>query len=225
MNKTLLSENMLRFGTKNLSDSQQKQLIVKSIMETINQNGLSYEIRKQLREQNLLSEATLKDLDSANMATVQKFFAAEWKKYTNGPQMSTANLVYVAQTTDMEKAMKYFIKIFKMINVNFGVINFPITAFYGFVDYFPNTGLSDSGDLQLGIDPSGASEKTVKDAASTINFYYEEILPETITTHFNGQKAKLATAIASAKSSANFAALGPMLTGAAKTVYDLIAAS
>jgi hypothetical protein len=112
-----------------------------------------------------------------------------------------------------------------MINVNFGVINFPITAFYGFVDYFPNTGLSDSGDLQLGIDPSGASEKTVKDAASTINFYYEEILPETITTHFNGQKAKLATAIASAKSSANFAALGPMLTGAAKTVYDLIAAS
>ena len=128
MNKTLLSENMLRFGTKNLSDSQQKQLIVKSIMETINQNGLSYEIRKRLSEQNLLSEATLKDLDSANMATVQKFFAAEWSKNTNGPQMSTANLVDVAQTTNMETSSKYFIKIFKMINVNFGVINFPITG-------------------------------------------------------------------------------------------------
>ena len=213
MNKTLLSENMLRFGTKNLSDSQQKQLIVKSIMETINQNGLSYEIRKRLSEQNLLSEATLKDLDSANMATVQKFFAAEWSKNTNGPQMSTANLVYVAQTTNMETSSKYFIKIFKMINVNFGVINFPITAFYGFVDYFPNSGLSDAGDLQLGID-----------AASVINFYYEEILPATIVNHFNGQKAKLATAIASAKSSTNFAALGPLLKGSAKSVYDLIAA-
>ena len=82
MNKlnTLLSENMLRFGTKNLSVAQQKQLIVKSIMETINQNGLSYEIRKQLREQNLLSEATLKDLDSAGMESARKFFAAEFLK-------------------------------------------------------------------------------------------------------------------------------------------------
>ena len=52
MNKlnTLLSENMLRFGTKNLTESQQKQLIVKSIMETINQNGLRHEIRRRLNE-------------------------------------------------------------------------------------------------------------------------------------------------------------------------------
>lgn len=51
MNKNLLSENMLRFGTKNLSESQQKQLIVKSIMETIDQNGLRSEIRRKLNEQ------------------------------------------------------------------------------------------------------------------------------------------------------------------------------
>ena len=51
MNKNLLSENMLRFGVKNLSEQQQKELIVKSIMETINQNGLHTEIRKRLSEQ------------------------------------------------------------------------------------------------------------------------------------------------------------------------------
>ena len=112
-----------------------------------------------------------------------------------------------------------------MINVNFGVINFPITAFYGFVDYFPNSGLSDAGDLQLGIDPSGISEKTVADAAYSINFYYEQILPATLTTNFNGQKAKLATAIATTKAAQNFATLGTLLKGSAKTAYDLIAAS
>lgn len=50
MSKNLLSENMLRFGTKNLNEWQQRELIVKSIMETINNNGLHGEIRKRLTE-------------------------------------------------------------------------------------------------------------------------------------------------------------------------------
>lgn len=49
--KNLLSENMLRFGTKNLSESAKQELVVKSIMETINQHGLSSVIRKKLAEQ------------------------------------------------------------------------------------------------------------------------------------------------------------------------------
>ena len=48
--KNTLSENMLRFGTKNLSESGQKELIVKSIMETINQHGLHGAVRKRLTE-------------------------------------------------------------------------------------------------------------------------------------------------------------------------------
>jgi len=48
--KNILAENLLRFGVKNLSESSQKQLVVKSIMETINQHGLHTEVRRALTE-------------------------------------------------------------------------------------------------------------------------------------------------------------------------------
>ena len=48
--KNTLSENMLRFGTKNLSVSAQKELIVKSIMETIDQHMLHGIVRHRLTE-------------------------------------------------------------------------------------------------------------------------------------------------------------------------------
>ena len=57
--KNLLSENMLRFGTKNLTPNQQRELVAKSIMETINQHGLANVIKKKLTEQSL-SPAELK---------------------------------------------------------------------------------------------------------------------------------------------------------------------
>ena len=49
--KNLLSENMLRFGTKNLTLDQQRELVAKSIMETINQHNLANVIKKKLSEQ------------------------------------------------------------------------------------------------------------------------------------------------------------------------------
>lgn len=49
--KNLLSENMLRFGTKNLSEAAQRELTLKSIMETINAYGLHNEVRRHLMEQ------------------------------------------------------------------------------------------------------------------------------------------------------------------------------
>jgi hypothetical protein len=55
--KNLLSENMFRFGTKNLSESAQKELIVKSIMQTINEHGLNNAVRRSL-----LTEQTEVDL-------------------------------------------------------------------------------------------------------------------------------------------------------------------
>jgi len=49
--KNLLSENMLRFGTKNLTPKQQRELVAKSIMETIEQHGLANVIKQKLNEQ------------------------------------------------------------------------------------------------------------------------------------------------------------------------------
>jgi len=48
--KNLLSENMLRFGTKNLSESQKRALTLESIMQTINEHGLAKEVRRRLTE-------------------------------------------------------------------------------------------------------------------------------------------------------------------------------
>jgi len=48
--KNILSENMQRFGTKNLTESAKKKLIVKSIMETIDQHGLHKQIKSALNE-------------------------------------------------------------------------------------------------------------------------------------------------------------------------------
>jgi hypothetical protein len=121
--------------------------------------------------------------------------------------------------------MKYNINIFKLTSINYSICQFIIPAFYGILEYTTNYGLTDNGDLELGLDLSMASEKTLKDAAYSINYFYETILPETLTTNFNGRKAKLATAIATTKAAQNFAALGPLLKGSAKTAYDLIAAS
>jgi hypothetical protein len=47
--KNLLSENMLRFGTKNLSESAKKELVLKSIMEAINEHGLHNAVKRQLQ--------------------------------------------------------------------------------------------------------------------------------------------------------------------------------
>lgn len=48
--KNLLSENMLRFGTKNLSESQKKELTLKSIMKTIKEHGLTESVKSLLSE-------------------------------------------------------------------------------------------------------------------------------------------------------------------------------
>lgn len=48
--KNILSENMQRFGTKNLTESAKKKLIVKSIIETINQHGLQEAVKSALNE-------------------------------------------------------------------------------------------------------------------------------------------------------------------------------
>jgi hypothetical protein len=48
--KNILSENMLRFGVKNLSESNKKRLTLESIMQTINEHGLVEEVKQRLIE-------------------------------------------------------------------------------------------------------------------------------------------------------------------------------
>ena len=161
------------------------------------------------------------------MESARKFFAAEFLKGTDGPQFSTANLIYAADKTGKELGFAYVIGIYKLQSVNFGPISFPVTAYYGDIRYVNNGSVFENQNtLELGQDLSPALNKqdTVTDAAYSINNYYERVSSEVISTHYNGQKAKLATTIAAAKESKNFAALGPLLKGSAKTVYDLIAA-
>lgn len=69
--KNTLSENMLRFGTKNLSEAGQKELIVKSIMETINQHGLNNVIRKKLTEQTRPKPGATVEVVSPSKGTYQ----------------------------------------------------------------------------------------------------------------------------------------------------------
>lgn len=69
--KNLLSENMLRFGTKNLSESAQKELTLKSILETIDQYGLQKEVRKALAEQTAGNDPAWLKASSATYAASQ----------------------------------------------------------------------------------------------------------------------------------------------------------
>ena len=205
--KNILAENMLRFGPKNLSESDKRRL------------------------QSLLTESTLKELDP-NYALAQKFFAAEWAKGSDGPQFATANLIYAASPRKDPEASNYNIDIFKLTTVNFTIITFILPSYYGPLYYADSTGLTDasggSGLSQQEDFSMAAGEKDLKNAADRINYYYSPnypLNPDVVTTHYNGRKAKLATNIAAIKSSEKFAALGPLLNGSAKTVYDLIAAS
>ena len=49
--KNILSENMLRFGVKNLSESNKKRLTLESILQTIQEHGLTEEVKDFLNEQ------------------------------------------------------------------------------------------------------------------------------------------------------------------------------
>jgi len=51
MKKNSLSENMLRFGVKNLSESNKRKLTLESVLETIKDYGLEKEVKKALTEQ------------------------------------------------------------------------------------------------------------------------------------------------------------------------------
>lgn len=92
--KNILSENMLRFGTKNLSEATQRELVLKSIMETIDQHGLHRAIRQQLMEGQFMA-LTLTATIPSNTATNQNI------AFTLGPLGNNAAKEYTGLIRSM----------------------------------------------------------------------------------------------------------------------------
>ena len=94
--KNLLSENMLRFGTKNLSESSTRKLVFESIMQTIKEHGLHNAVRRSL-----LTEAPIdllktkaKDVPAANA-----YFNASFSKGLLSPNYLMSANEYCLKTT------------------------------------------------------------------------------------------------------------------------------
>ena len=120
--------------------------------------------------------------------------------------------------------MSYLINVKQAISVSYGVTSFIYPALFGLIYFNPNGGLIDQGDLGLAANINGLKETDLKAAAAAINDAWSDILEQVALTHLAGRKAVLTQQIASIKASTTFAALGPMLTGTAKAVYNTIAA-
>ena len=95
--KNLLSENMLRFGTKNLSDSAKRKLVFESIMQTIKEHGLHNAVRRSL-----LTEQTEVDLlrtQPKEAAAALKSFRSQLAQKIYSPTYLFANKQYYLATT------------------------------------------------------------------------------------------------------------------------------
>ena len=113
--KNLLSENMLRFGTKNLSESAQKELTLKSILETIDQYGLQKEVRKALAEQ-----------ADPNLGLAQKIVGMIWTAMSGmgTDEQKILNAVLMIKTKDVYDSVLKIVKTSPKIKTEFGK-NFP----------------------------------------------------------------------------------------------------
>jgi hypothetical protein len=132
--KNLLSENMLRFGTKNLSESTKKKLVFESIMQTIKEHGLTDVIHKQLTEA----------APDPNLGLAQKIVGMMWKAMsglgTNEQQVLNATMMI--KTKDIYNSVLKIVKTSPKIKTEFG-------RNYNLVGDWLSTDMAtyDSGDL------------------------------------------------------------------------------
>ena len=109
--KNLLSENMLRFGTKNLSEAAQKELTLKSILETIDQYGLQKEVRKALAEQ-----------ADPNLGLAQKIVGMIWTAMApmGTDEQKILNAVLMIKTKPIYDSVLKIVKTSPKIKAEFG---------------------------------------------------------------------------------------------------------
>ena len=226
--KNLLSENMLRFGTKNLSESTQKELIVKSIMQTINEHGLQSAVRRSLLTEaetsvdlmtDPLAPAALKSLNS---------------QYTQGTKLPAVRMGHyylkstdaVTSTPDSTSTVVRG-KVGRLFGKGIGGVgSIPVPA---------NLTLGEGGDMEWGPGkyskwlvlyfdsarrlplPAGTAAEIAANINAACALYPAAELTAMLAA--DPKKAAYDTAIAAFKASTS--AIKPLLTGNAKAFYGV----
>ena len=204
--ESVLAENMRRFNTKNLSES---------------------EIKKYLQEQVLTS---LQQFDPG-FQKVEQYFVGEYKRKNTAPAIATANLMYIAEPTpDIIKAAKYIINVSKAIGTQVGSKGaFIMPVFMGPLDFFFRDNKFANNNPALSVPVNSWTNDLIvtndlKQFADVINDAWNKIPSAVAVAHLQGRKATLANSMAKIKAGKDFATYGAMLTGTAKEVYNIIAA-
>jgi transposase-like protein len=158
--KNLLSENMMRFGTKNLTEAAKKELVLKSIMETINQHGLQKEVR------NALTEAPEMAAADPNAGMAQKIVGTIWNAMTaqmgtNAPKI--LNAVMMIKDKAMYDSVLKIVKTSPKIKKEWG-------------KNFPTVGAWIGTDLQeYGPDDMGAIDTKSNAIATKIRTHLQRV--------------------------------------------------
>lgn len=153
--KNLLSENMLRFGTKNLSEAAQKELTLKSILETIDQHGLQNEVREALGEQ----------VVDPNLGLAQKIVGMIWKAMSGmgTDEQKVLNAVLMIKNKPIYDSVLKIVKTSPKIKTAFG-------------KNFPTVGAWIATDIQeYGPDDIGAIDATANKIAEKIRVHLQNV--------------------------------------------------
>ena len=225
--KNLLSENMIRFGTKNLSESAQKELIVKSIMQTINEHGLQSAVRRSL-----LTEQTDVDLMTDPLAPAAlKSLNSQYTQGTKLPavRMGHYYLKSAALTTTTPDSTDPMVQgqVGRLFGKGIGGVgSIPVPA---------NTVLGEGGDMEWGPGkypkwyklnfdsakrlalPAGTAAEIAANINAACALYPAAELTAMLAA--DPKKAAYDTAITAFKASTS--AIKPLLTGNAKAFYGI----
>jgi len=225
--KNLLSENMLRFGTKNLSESMKKSLVVESIMQTINEHGLQNAVYRRL-----LTEAVVELMTDAGAAAALKNLKAQIARGTTLPGVVMGQY-YLKVTSNADTKDQIITGV--MIRGKVGGLHGKGIGGVGTIPVpsnFTSTSGAEGGTLEF--PPAGAwtilnfdnaqtpLPATPAEIAANINaacaLYPIQSLNDMLAAH--PKKAAYDTAIAAFKASAS--AIKPLLTGNAKAFYGIV---
>lgn len=224
--KNILAENLLRFGVKNLSDTNQKNLIVTSIMETINQHGLQLEIHKALTESSMLTEAEIDLLTTPGIDKANKYFQTAYKNRVPNPAYVLGQY-YLKSDSPVNYADDMSISgpVYGFVLYTYGTTSLPIISNGASGEGGRFTFLTRDNKItsinwdttKLGMDPRA----TAKNIADDINIRFNAIPLKDLQTMYNAhpKKANFDQFIATFKAStAPFKAL---LTGNAKAFFGV----
>jgi len=219
--KNTLSENMMRFGTKNLSESAQKELIVKSIIETINEHGLHNAVYRRL-----LTETVVELMTSPGAAAALKSLTAQIAKGTKLPVAVMGQ--YYLKTESNELTDNGQIARGKVGSLHGkgigGVGTLPVPSNFalnegGILEYRPD-GAGQFTILNyetVGVPLAGKAADIAAGINQACNLYSLTALTAMLAAH--PKKAAFDAVMVAFKASAS--AIKPLLTGNAKAFYGV----